>query len=183
LNKFKEYKRYPITLSLILLNILIFIIIPHNIHGYAFFSMYNGSPIYTFLTSLFMHGNISHLLLNMIGLLIFGFYLEQKLSKKEFLILYFGSGFMSSLFAFIYINYINTHAFVIGSSGAIFGLYAFFSYYIGNKEIKSFWLNVIIFHILLFVINMPVAWYGHLGGIIFGLSYFYLNLKKPKYKF
>ena len=54
-----------------------------------------GNPefgAWQFLTHMFMHGNFSHLLMNMIGLFMFGSVLERIWGAKRFLIFYLATG-------------------------------------------------------------------------------------------
>ena len=57
--------------------------------------------IWQYLTSMFMHGGVVHILFNMMALWMFGSALEQTWGSKKFLILYFaagiGAGVISSL--------------------------------------------------------------------------------------
>ena len=45
-----------------------------------------------FLTSIFLHGGITHLFFNAYALFLFGTILESKVNKNDFLILFFGAG-------------------------------------------------------------------------------------------
>jgi len=69
-----------------------------------------------FLTSIFIHGGIIHLLFNLFALLLFGSILEKQISGKRFLIVFFISGILANL---ISINFYNSS---LGASGAIFGI-------------------------------------------------------------
>ena len=81
-----SYNRY--TIILILLNVLIFyarrffqnidIYFPLNSIAIARYKMY-----WQFVTYMFMHGNLSHLFFNMLGLLIFGTQVEKTIGSKE----------------------------------------------------------------------------------------------------
>ncbi len=51
------------------------------------------------ISHLFMHGNITHLLFNMIGLWMFGSSVEQIIGRNNFLILYFVAGIGAVLFS------------------------------------------------------------------------------------
>lgn len=71
---------------------------------------------WTLITSIFLHGDLPHLLYNMLALALFGVVLETIIGKKRFLVLFFGAGILSSLSsAFLYRE-------VVGASGAIFGI-------------------------------------------------------------
>jgi len=57
--------------------------------------------VWQYLTSMFMHGSVMHILFNMMGLWMFGSALEKIWGAKKFLILYFvagiGAGVISGL--------------------------------------------------------------------------------------
>jgi len=73
-----------------------------------------------FITSIFLHADLSHLFFNMFSLLIFGIYLERMVGSKLFLILFFAAGIIGN------VGYIVTssNALIpaIGASGAIYGV-------------------------------------------------------------
>lgn len=63
---------------------------------------YPANPLFKpwqILTHMFMHGNVSHILFNMIGLWMFGSTVEQMIGRKNFLILYFIAGIGAVLFS------------------------------------------------------------------------------------
>ncbi len=71
------------------------------------------------LTSMFLHGGIMHLFLNIYGLVIAAIFVESILGRKKHFILYILSGLCGSLASIWW--YPNTIS--VGASGAIFGLY------------------------------------------------------------
>lgn len=71
------------------------------------------------LTSMFLHGGIMHLLLNIYGLVIAAIFVEPLLGRKKYFILYLLSGICGSIASIWW--YPNTIS--VGASGAIFGLY------------------------------------------------------------
>ncbi len=71
------------------------------------------------LTSMFLHGGIMHLFLNIYGLIIAAIFVEPILGRKKYFILYILSGLCGSLASIWW--YSNTIS--VGASGAIFGLY------------------------------------------------------------
>jgi len=71
------------------------------------------------LTSMFLHGGIVHLILNITGLVIAAIFVEPLLGRKKYFILYILSGLCGSLASIWW--YSNTIS--VGASGAIFGLY------------------------------------------------------------
>lgn len=78
-----------------------------------------GGEWWRLLTSMFLHGGIMHLFLNIYGLVIAAIFVEPILGRKKYFILYFLSGLCGSLASIWW--YPNTIS--VGASGAIFGLY------------------------------------------------------------
>lgn len=78
-----------------------------------------GGEWWRLLTSMFLHGGIMHLFLNIFGLVIAAIFVEPILGRTKYFILYFLSGLCGSLASIWW--YSNTIS--VGASGAIFGLY------------------------------------------------------------
>lgn len=78
-----------------------------------------GGEWWRLLTSMFLHGGIMHLFLNISGLVIAAIFVEPLLGRKKYFILYILSGLCGSLASIWW--YPNTIS--VGASGAIFGLY------------------------------------------------------------
>lgn len=76
----------------------------------------NGFQIWRFLTSIFLHASIPHLLLNMFALLLFGFILEKLIGGKKFFLVFLASGIVANLIA------VNFYPSSLGASGAIIGI-------------------------------------------------------------
>ncbi len=72
---------------------------------------------YRFLTSMFLHGGIMHLVSNGIFLYYFGVRAEYLLGRGRFLGLYLISGFCGGLFSILFHDVLG-----IGASGAIYGI-------------------------------------------------------------
>jgi len=111
-------KLYTIWLSLI--TILIFtlqVIIP----GFTEIFVLNQLSlakyqIWRFLTAIFLHGSITHLLFNLFALMFFGLILEKSLGSKNFLITFLVSGVIANIIA------VNYYPSSLGASGAIYGV-------------------------------------------------------------
>jgi len=143
------------------------------------FSMFKGSGMYSMITSAFVHGGIMHLAMNMFGLYIFGNLVEYNIKFKDFLKLYFVSLFVSSMFVFIYLILFGSNiTFVVGASGAIMGVWAFYS--LLTHSFKEFVLYFIIYHVVVLLLNMPIAWYSHLGGVVAGILFWFLYYNKKR---
>jgi membrane associated rhomboid family serine protease len=141
-----------------------------------------GEYLHTLLTSMFLHGDILHLLLNMLVFLFVGYDCERAIGSSRFLAFYLLSGIVAGLF----------HAFLdsasytptIGASGAIFGVLAAYATLFPFRRVIAFFgfipipLPAIIFVFLLVVMEtayfvsggLPyVAHTAHLGGFISGV--------------
>src|SRR4030042_7213252 len=74
---------------------------------------------WTFVTSIFMHADIGHLLINMLVLFFLGLALENRIGSKHFVILFFLAGISGSVGYMITASDSSIPA--IGASGAING--------------------------------------------------------------
>lgn len=95
--------------------------------------IFSGKSLWTFITSMFMHGSFFHLFANMFSLFFIGNFLEKIVGKKRFFWLYLFSGIIGGLFFVVFANFfgvgeVGARVFggpdilAVGASGAIFGL-------------------------------------------------------------
>ncbi|MDR0290781.1 MAG: rhomboid family intramembrane serine protease [Treponema sp.] len=79
--------------------------------------------VWTFVTYMFVHGGVSHILFNMLALLIFGTSVEREMGSKEFLLFYLVTGALAGVFSFI-VYYLtgSSRVVLMGASGAIFAV-------------------------------------------------------------
>jgi membrane associated rhomboid family serine protease len=76
-----------------------------------------------FVSYMFVHGGISHLLFNMLALFIFGTQVERRIGSKEFLLYYMSTGILAGFFSFaVYLFTGAYEVFLLGASGAIFAV-------------------------------------------------------------
>ena len=126
---------------------------------------------------------ISHILLNMLGLWVFGRELEQAWGKSKFLKYYFLTGIGSGLITYLF--QINSDNPVIGASGAVYGILLAYGISFPNRMLYI-WGLIPIRSIWLVVIMGSIAFFGLLGradGIshvthISGMFIGYILLKK-----
>ncbi|TKJ42422.1 rhomboid family intramembrane serine protease [candidate division LCP-89 bacterium B3_LCP] len=146
-------------------------------------------PALTFLTSLFLHGSIFHLLGNMLYLWVFGVSIEAVLGKIRFVIFYLLCGVLASV-AHIVLNPNSTLP-MVGASGAIAGVLGaylitfpstrikvlvFLLFFITTLRISALWVLGFWFLIQLYYATEPatgtgtnVAYMAHVGGFIAGI--------------
>ena len=144
---------------------------------------------WTFLTYMFVHGGLLHLLLNSLGLYFFGPPVEEKFGGRTFLFYYLYCGVGAAIFSMAISGIVpgGIDPF-IGSSGAVLGLMLAFAMFWPDAEILVFPIPIPIraktlviviaglsaFFGLIFM-NSPtgkVAHFAHLGGMLAGYLFF-----------
>ncbi len=70
-----------------------------------------------FITSIFLHAGILHLMYNMFALALFGFILERIVGSRRFIMIFFVAGISASAASFLF------YQASLGASGAIFGIF------------------------------------------------------------
>ncbi len=140
-------------------------------------------------TYLFFHApfyssvGISHILLNMLGLWVFGRELEQAWGKTKFLRYYFIIGIGSGLITYFF--QMNSDNPVIGASGAVYGVLLAYGvsypnrmlYIWGLIPVRSLWLVIIMGSIAFFGLlgnSDGISHVTHISGMLIG----YVLLKK-----
>ena len=126
-----------------------------------------GGQWWRLVTSMFLHGGVMHLFLNMYGLLLAAIFVEPIYGRIKFFVIYFLSGVSGSLASIWW--YENTVS--VGASGAIFGLFgAIFSLALmGKLRLQDLmWLWFFIGINLLFGLTGGIDNAAHLGGLIAG---------------
>lgn len=138
-------------------------------YGALYTPLIKAGEYYRLITCSFLHIDIFHLGFNMYALYIVGSQLESFYGKTKFIIIYFFSALMGSLFSCLF-----TDAVSAGASGAIFGLFGALIYF-GNHY-KAYLGNVIHSQIIpLLLVNFALGFMikgidvsAHIGGLIGG---------------
>jgi membrane associated rhomboid family serine protease len=179
-----------LTIALISLNVIIFFITFSNLrffvqkYGFVPGEIEEGRKFFTFLSSLFLHANLSHLVGNIWFLWIFGDNVEAKLGRIKFLILYFLSGFGSLIFFFLTASQRNIP--LVGASGAISGILGAYFVLFPKNKIKALvpvfyfykivsipaviYIGIWFFYQLLYIPTESfVAYWAHVGGFLTGI--------------
>jgi len=120
------------------------------------------------LTTIFVHGGIFHLLMNMLVLFQFGNIIEKNLGSLYFIFLYIIGGVTTSLLSFLFIYNLELFSHnLVGASGAISVLFGFYAHRVKDeRNAIIIWILLISFAPLLIGIN--IAWYAHIIGFIIG---------------
>jgi len=165
-------KYYALWIALIIILIFIF---QKTISGFTNSLLLNqesSSQPFRFITAIFLHGSLSHLIFNLFALAFFGLILEKFIGSNKFLIIFFISGILANI---ISVNFYNSS---LGASGAIFGI-------IGALTIKKPLMTVWAFSLPMPMFLASILWatgdligifnpsgvgnIAHLSGLAFGL--------------
>ncbi len=153
----------------------------------------------TFLTSMFLHGGIGHLLGNMYFLMIFGDNVEDALGKPLYLLLMLASGMAAGLLHVV--MFPDSTMPCVGASGFISGIIAAYAVFFPDVTISLCLRYLLIFRwigipawgafalwmllqglmtLLTFHAEAGVAYGAHLGGALFGLAVGFLLRKRVR---
>ena len=186
----RSIRQARITLFLIAINVVLFFTLNNPIYIEYFYNLVlinsnvmDQFEIWRLLTSMFLHGDLSHLISNMFGLLIFGTYIEQTFSKVKYLFIYVISGLVGNLFTLIlYPSYVISY----GASGALFGIIGVVVVMI-YIEGDRFFLILATLYLVYFIIssfgpgiNLWAHLFGLASGSIFALVSNFLEKKNLK---
>jgi rhomboid protease GluP len=178
-----NFKKYKVTYTIIILNILMYLIeiiksrnlIDINIYtliqmGAKVNILINRGEIYRLITSTFLHGGIMHILFNMSALNIIGKEVEYIYGSKKYILIYILSALSGSLFSYLF----NPNSVSVGASGAIFGLLGAMLVFglkeknkIGKQYVKNI-LETLAINVIIGITISNIDNYAHLGGLIMG---------------
>ena len=172
----KNFSKKDLTATniLIFITVVMYIIQINTPQGGLLFGLNLYFLIYDFwwqpLSSMFAHGGIAHLGMNMFVLWQFGNLIERGRGKKEIVLLYLISGIVTSLLSFAYIFYLDNSVNLVGASGAICALLGYVAYY--DKAQRSGIITwVLLISVAPLIIGLPIAWYAHFIGLGIGFLY------------
>lgn len=172
-------RRAHVTLGLIAVTVAVWLaqLVPgwDVLEWLAFVPPLAADQPWRFATAMFVHTQPAptHLLFNMMGLLIFGSFVERTLGSVWFLLVYLVSGVGGSVLTLMMViaGVSNPAAFYVGASGAVFGLVGVLL--VPSKKLDRNWGGVVGFVLLnalmLFVVP-NISWEAHLGGLVTGFA-------------
>lgn len=117
-----------INIALILINVILFVIctftgeLLYNIGAFSVFNIIEDQEWYRVIFSMFLHGDIGHLISNMLILYYIGNVVEKHVGHLHYIVLYFLSGFVGSVFSAGYELFTESYMSSVGASGAVFGV-------------------------------------------------------------
>ena len=173
LKKFSK-KDFTATNVIIFITVIMYLIQINIPNGGLIFGLNLYFLVYDFwwqpLSSMFAHGGLAHLGMNMFVLWQFGNLIERSRNAKEIIALYLISGIATSLLSFAYIYYLDNSVNLVGASGAICALLGYVAYY--DKAQRSGIITwVLLISVAPLIIGLPIAWYAHFIGLGIGFLY------------
>ena len=180
----------PWVLRLLVANVAVFLVVGPNSPLYAmlaFSPQWVFSRPWSIVTYMFLHANWMHILFNMIGLYFFGPRLEARIGSRDFILLYLLSGVAGAAFSFTTPN-----AWIVGASGAVFGVLYGFAHYWPHERIYIWGiLPVPARGMVLGLAGLSiyfgitggggnVAHFAHLGGFAGGWGYLKLRERRSQ---
>jgi membrane associated rhomboid family serine protease len=127
------------------------------------------------LTSIFIHGGILHLAMNMVVLFQFWTILKNYIPSTTLFLIFIIGGMIVSLLSFAYIYMFDTRGTVVGASGAI-SIFIGIMAYIDEDRRKGFLLFILIISFAPMLFGVNIAWYAHLFG--FGIGFLWAYIKQ-----
>ncbi|MBI4444020.1 MAG: rhomboid family intramembrane serine protease [Acidobacteria bacterium] len=134
-----------------------------------------------FLTPIFLHGNLIHIIFNTWVLSDAGPAVESLYGSQKFLVLYVFSGALGFVFSFFW----NPYSISIGASGALFGLIgAMIAYGYRNRRtvaesVRNMYVRWAVYVLLFGFMVRGVDNAAHIGGLVGGLAFGWLVSDMP----
>lgn len=119
------------------------------------------------LSSMFTHGGLGHLGMNMFVLYQFGNLIEKYAGFKTLFILYFVGGLLTSVASFYVMQLLQLNANLVGASGALCVLLGYVALKDSSQR-KGIITWVLLISVAPLIIGLPIAWYAHFLGLFFG---------------
>lgn len=176
------------TTLLIVLNTIVFLYTISNLNhfidlfGFTSEKLWDGQ-FFTIFTSMFLHGNVWHLVLNMWFLWVFGDNLESRLGKFRFLAFYLLCGIGGAILYALAMS--DPSQAVIGASGAISGVLGGYLVLFPKNKIRTFLffcvasIPAVIYIFVWFLLQLfstsaldtSVSYFSHIGGFVTGILF------------
>lgn len=191
-----------VTITLIAINVLVFLLELYYMltsqdvfvnflyrYGAVPQILSSGQQLYSVFTSMFLHGDLAHIIGNMLFLWIFGDNIEYICGHFRFIIFYLLCGLIA-LFSHYIFDPMSTLP-MVGASGAISGILGAYAIRFPRARVKVLWFFFLFIQIsripaalvlgIWFFLQISsamfssaatggVAWYAHIGGFIAGIA-------------
>jgi membrane associated rhomboid family serine protease len=174
------------TNRIVAVTVLVYVVLeavyPNSLSGFELYPSQSGQfKIWQLFSHMFLHGSVTHLAFNMIGLWSFGRVLERVWGGQRFLYFYLICGVCAGIAQLIVTE---PYSVAVGASGALYGVLVAFALLFPNFKIMLIFLPVPIpakyFVPVLLLIDLSagltgiaifgqnIAHFAHLGGAMAG---------------
>jgi len=195
MNYIDKFKEYPLTYTLMAISIVMFILgqLSASLYEYLYLngvlhghSVVMRGELYRLFTSIFLHADAMHIVMNMLSLYIVGTMVEKIFTKSAYLGIYVASALFGS-FTSIYMH-LGSQA--VGASGAIFGLFgalagfAFVHRITMRNQFISFMKNfglILVINLVIGFVFPSIDVSAHVGGLVAGMVGGFVIAKSPQY--
>lgn len=166
-----ESKSFPlVTMLLIVTNIIIFLLELVSPNSFTLqyslvpktINFLNLTTLYPFVTAVFLHGGLFHIISNMWFLFIFGDDVEDYFGKFRYILFYLSCGILGNLAQFIMAPHSGIP--ILGASGAISGVLGAYYILYPKSKIKT----LLILFIFITIVDIP--------AILYLIYWFFLQL-------
>jgi len=196
----EDIKRYKLTYTLIILNSIVYLFssfFSQNFIDMDMETLVNMGALYgpyvvqegewwRLFTAMFLHGGMTHLLMNMFSLYIIGRGAEMYFEKNAYISIYLFSGLIGGLVSL----FVHPGSVGVGASGAIFGVFgALAGFFLAHRDkiashSKAFMKDFAIIIGINLVIGLSIPSVdvsAHIGGLVVGLIGGFVLSKNPKW--
>jgi rhomboid protease GluP len=192
----KSYLRYyPVTVILLLANVLMFIIVSLNGGStnletlVKFGAVVDNGPekeeLWRYFAAIFLHNGFSHLFFNSFSLLVFAPPLERLLGWWRYAILYVIGGFLANILSIVLGGTPDpyTATVSVGASGAIYAIYGAFFYIavmqrgMMDESSRKTLYGLLVMGIIMSFAMPNINWIAHLGGLVAGFFLYGLIIR------
>lgn len=203
------FRKQYVSITIILINVIVFIIQLFDPTGYMFVyeaafipgDFFSGQKLWTIFTAMFMHGDIIHIFMNMWFFYVVADNTEAYMGHLLFLITFIISGIAATLLHTSFTIFIPDQMNIptLGASGAIFGVIAVYGILFPNNRLALFISYVPVnmrakFFIIIYLVIQLIygfllwgasstAYFAHVGGFIAGaiIALLFKKLKKDRF--
>ncbi len=164
-------KVFTLTNSIILITILCYFLQTNIQYGDILFGLniyfFTEGFYYQVVSTMFAHGGIEHLVMNMIVLWQMGNLIEGYIGKGRFFLIYMIGGILTSVGTLAYMYFTEDFVNVVGASGAISVIMGYYALKV-KEERKGILVWIVLISFVPLMFGLPVAWYSHLIGFVIG---------------
>jgi membrane associated rhomboid family serine protease len=160
----------PVVRALLIANVAAFFLqsaLQERADAFVFVPALALARPWSVVTYMFLHGDLMHLLFNMIALFFFGVRVEERILSRQFAILYFLSGITGALLSVIF----SPHAAIVGASGGVFGVMLAFAWFWPHEKVFIWGVLPVPARVLVILTTLFAMWSGF-GGMGGGIAHF-----------